>query len=329
MSNGRRRRTFVSCRALRSGSEQWRDAVRLNGHVRGGLGRSRGLAGHEIGHTGIGFQATQQLHAGIQEVIDLSLVIASLALALGEDHIVDRIRIEIGQRPYIVFGHAVNAQCGRRLVHNLVDQTIHLLLIIRRLLGRSGLEAFALVTLRMVLDFVIQLLGLRLPRHTPMLCYLPCGLLIDHGTFQTSKRGVNLCDHIAVLAQIKGHVLNVMLGEIHALAVIQSMGALQESVHLSGVIPPLALARTCDARLAVPFTKFLRHRLFDLLLDINTLPQLYVTIETHLTKKTEIHDSVAVLPVSFCTHLTEISEPLPRTVREHRHSPYPWNEGIA
>ena len=93
----------------------------------------------------------------------------------------------------------------------------------------------------MVLDFVIQLLGLRLPRHTPVLCDLPCGLLIDHGTFQTSKRGVNLCDHIAVLAQIKGHVLNVMLGEIHALAVIQSMGALQESVHLSGVIPPLAL----------------------------------------------------------------------------------------
>ena len=120
-----------------------------------------------------------------------------------------------------------------------------------------------------------------------------------------------------------------MLGEIHALAVIQSMGALQESVHLSGVIPPLALARTCDARLAVPFTKFLRHRLFDLLLDINTLPQLYVTIETHLTKKTEIHDFVAVLPVSFCTHLIEISEPLPKTVREYHHSLYPWNEGIA
>ncbi len=119
----------------------------LNGHVRGGLGRSRRLAGHEIGHTGIGFQATQQLYAGVQEVIDLSLVIAFLALALGEDHIVDRIRIEIGQRPYIVFGNAVNAQCGRRLVHNLVDQTIHLLLIVRRLLGRSGLEAFALVTL--------------------------------------------------------------------------------------------------------------------------------------------------------------------------------------
>ena len=136
-------------------------------------------------------------------------------------------------------------------------------------------------------------------------------------------------EHIAVLAQIKGHVLNVMLGEIHALAVIQSMGALQESVHLSGVIPPLALARTCDARLAVPFTKFLRHRLFDLLLDINTLPQLYVTIETHLTKKTEIHDFVAVLPVSFCTHLIEISEPLPKTVREYHHSLYPWNEGIA
>ena len=154
----------------------------MNGHVRGGLGRSRRLAGHEIGHTGIGFQATQQLYAGVQEVIDLSLVIAFLALALGEDHIVDRIRIEIGQRPYIVFGNAVNAQCGRRLVHNLVDQTIHLLLIVRRLLGRSGLEAFTLVTLRMVLDFVIQLLGLRLPRHTPMLCDLPCGLLIDHGS---------------------------------------------------------------------------------------------------------------------------------------------------
>ena len=82
----------------------------LDGHVRGGLGRSRRLAGHEIGHTGIGFQATQQLYAGVQEVIDLSLVIAFLALALGEDHIVDRIRIEIGQRPYIVFGNAVNAQ---------------------------------------------------------------------------------------------------------------------------------------------------------------------------------------------------------------------------
>ena len=104
----------------------------MNGHVRGGLSRSRRLAGHEIGHTCIGFQATQQLHAGVQEVIDLSLVIAFLALALGEDHIVDRIRIEIGQRPYIVFGNAVNAQCGRRLVHNLVDQTIHLLLIVRR-----------------------------------------------------------------------------------------------------------------------------------------------------------------------------------------------------
>lgn len=45
--------------------------------------------GHEIGHTCIGFQATQQLHAGVQEVIDLSLVIAFLALALGEDHIVE------------------------------------------------------------------------------------------------------------------------------------------------------------------------------------------------------------------------------------------------
>ncbi|EEI80674.1 hypothetical protein HMPREF0175_1255 [Bifidobacterium longum subsp. longum ATCC 55813] len=53
-----------------------------------------------------------------------------------------------------------------------------------------------------------------------------------------------------------------------------------------------------------------------------------MTIETHLTKKIEIHDFVAVLPVSFCTHLIEISEPLPKTVREYRHSLYPWNEGI-
>lgn len=104
---------------------------------------------------------------------------------------------------------------------------------------------------------------------------------------------------------------------------------LQESIHPSGVIPLPAFTRVCGARLAISFMKFLRHRLFDLPLDIDTLPQLYATIETHLIKKTEIHDFVTVLPVFFYTYLIETSEPLPKTAREYHHSLYPWNRGIA
>ena len=116
-----RRRSLERSRSWRSGQEPWARRTRNRPHV------------HRI-------PSDSATARSVQEVIDLSLVIAFLALALGEDHIVDRIRIEIGQRPYIVFGHAVNAQCGRRLVHNLVDQTIHLLLIVRRLLGAPDLK---------------------------------------------------------------------------------------------------------------------------------------------------------------------------------------------
>ena len=92
-----------------------------------------------------------------------------------------------------------------------------------------------------------------------MLGNLPSRLLIHHGAFQTGQRRVHLGDHISAFDQFKGNVLNVMLGELCAFALIQHMRAFKESIHLFRIVSPLPLCGACDPRCAPLGFRFLCH----------------------------------------------------------------------
>ena len=64
---------------------------------------------------------------------------------------------------------------------------------------------------------------------------------VHHGALQTSKGRVHLGDHIAAFDQIERNILNIMLGELRSLTFVQHVRTLKKSVHLFGIIPPLAL----------------------------------------------------------------------------------------
>ena len=111
----------------------------------------------------------------------------------------------------------------------------------------------------MRVELLEQVLGLRLPCHTAMLGDFPRGLLVDHGTFQTGKRGIHLGDHIAALDQLKGDVLNIMLGELRALTFIQHVRTFKESIHLFRIVAPLSLRGMSDSRCVLLGFRFLCH----------------------------------------------------------------------
>ena len=91
-------------------------------------------------------------------------------------------------------------------------------------------------------DLTVQLLGLGFPRHASMLRDLPRGLLVDHRTLQACQRGVDLGDGVPALAHVEGHVLDVLLRQLHAFTVVQLVRVLKKLVDLGHVIAPFALA---------------------------------------------------------------------------------------
>ena len=233
--------------------------------------RSRGCLGHRaallhgggvmdvIRHAGIGLDAAQQPHAGVQVVVHLAFVIAALALALGEDHIGHAGGVHIHQVLHIVGGHPVHAEFHGGLVDDLIHQTVDLLAIVGRSLGVTRAETLARRAVGVSGQAAVQILGLGLPHHTPVACDLPGGLLIHHGAFEPAQRGVHLADDVAALAQVERHVLDVLLRQLGVFAVIQRVGTFEELIHLFGVIPPFALARPGDARSVPAGFRLLRH----------------------------------------------------------------------
>ncbi len=213
----------------------------------------------EIGDAVVGFKARQQLHARGQIVVDLALVVPALALALREDHVGDGTGVQVGELLRVIIAHLGDVEGIGSLHQTLVDDAVHLLAVIAGLLGLARLEPLAFLALRMVVQFTEQGLGLPLPRHTAMLGDLPCGLLVHHGAFQTGQGGIDLGDHIAALDEIERDLLNIVLGELDALTLIQLVRALEESIHLDGIISPLALRSVRDSRCVLIGLRFLPH----------------------------------------------------------------------
>ena len=182
--------------------------------------RAFGGLAHEVGHTRIGFESGQQLHAFVQVIIHLTLVIAALALALGEDHIRHGLGVQIDELLGIVFRHFLHAEFASGLRQALIDDAIHLLAVIARVFAFSRLETFAVLTFGVSVKLTEQGFGLCLPRHASMLRNLPCGLLIYHGTLQPGKGRVYLSDHVTALDQIERNILNIMLGELRSLTFV-------------------------------------------------------------------------------------------------------------
>ena len=102
------------------------------------------VGGDTVGDTTIGFDTAQQLHAGVQEIIDLTLVIPLLALALGEHGIGNRLRGDLVESLHILFGDAVDAQLRRALVHDPIGELIDLLAVIGRHMRLAGAEPLAI-----------------------------------------------------------------------------------------------------------------------------------------------------------------------------------------
>ena len=182
--------------------------------------RAFGGLTYEVGHTSIGFESGQQLHAFVQVIIHLTLVIATLALALGEDHIRHGLGVQIDELLGIVSRHFLHAELASGLRQALIDDAIHLLTVIARVLAFSWLETFAVFTFGVGIKLTEQGFGLCLPRHAAMLRDLPCGLLVYHSTLQPSKGRVHLGNHIAALDQIERNILNIMLGELRSLTFV-------------------------------------------------------------------------------------------------------------
>ncbi len=200
------------------------------------------LAGCDtVGNAGVGFDAAQQLHAGIQEVVDLTLVIPALALALGEHGIGHRFGGDFVVSLDVFLGDAVDAEFRGALVDDLIGQLVDLLAVVGRHVRLAGAETLADGTSDMTGDVMVQILGLRLPGDATMLGDLACGLLVDHGTLQTGQRGVDLRDDITAAGQIEGDVLNIALRQLHTILVVQRVRMFQKLIHLIGIITPLAL----------------------------------------------------------------------------------------
>ena len=197
---------------------------------------------HIIRDTGIGFNAAEQLNARVDVIIHLSLVIPTLAAALGENHVRDTLGVQIDVFLGLITIGTVNAKLCGGFVDNLVDQTIHLLAVIGRLLAFPRSETFTLRPLRMRGDLAVQIFCLGFPCHTTMLGDFPRRLLVHNRTLKPRQRGVHLGDRIAALAHFEGYVLNVLLRQLHAFAVIQLVRTLKKLVDLGHVIAPLALA---------------------------------------------------------------------------------------
>ena len=193
------------------------------------------------------FNAAQQLHARVEEVVDLALVIALLALALREHGVGHVIGGDLVKIAHILAGHAVQSKLGGGLVHNLVGQAIHLLAVVGGGARLAGAETLTLGAVKMLDHLAVQLLGLGLPSDTPMLGDLPRGLLVDHRTLKTGESGIDLCDLVAAAGQIEGDVLDIPLRQLRAVTVVQRVRALQKRVHLGGVVAPLALACPGDS----------------------------------------------------------------------------------
>ena len=88
---------------------------------------------------------------------------------------------------------------------------------------------------------MIQVFGLCLPRDAAMLGDLAGGLLVDHRTLQSRQCRVDLRNNVTSSGQVKRNVLDVALRQLHAIAVIQRVCVLQKLIHLTGIVPPLAL----------------------------------------------------------------------------------------
>ena len=211
------------------------------------------------------FEAAEQLHARVEVIIDLTLVIAVLALALCEHHVGDGTGIQIGELAHVLFAHAVHAKACGGLVHDLVDQSVDLLAVVRRPAIMSAREPLPRAAVGVLTYLTVQLFGLGLPRHTTVLGNLPRRLLVDHGLLQPGQRRINLGDVIPALAQIEGHVLDVLLREMGILALVERMCTIQESVHLIGIVSPFALPNASDPRCAFICPVLMRHWCIDLL----------------------------------------------------------------
>ena len=143
-----------------------------------------------IRHAGIGLDAAQQPHAGVQVVVHLAFVIAALALALGEDHIGHAGGVHIHQVLHIVGCHPVHAQFRGGLVDDLIHQTVDLLAIVGRSLGVTRAGNAGAPRGRRERPGCGTDPRSGLPHHTPVACDLPGGLLIHHGAFEPAQRGV-------------------------------------------------------------------------------------------------------------------------------------------
>ena len=228
----------------------------------GRCGRGHRLFGgfaDEIRDARIRFESGQQLRAGGQIVIHLTFVVSPLAFALSEDHVAQGLGIRVGDRLGVRFTDFLDTQLAGGFRQALVDHAVDLLAVVARILALARLEPLAVLAFGMRVELLEQVLGLRLPCHTAMLGDFPRGLLVDHGTFQTGKRGIHLGDHIAALDQFEGDVLNIMLGELRALTFIQHVRTFKESIHLFHIVAPLSLRGMSDSRCVLLGFRFLCH----------------------------------------------------------------------
>ena len=228
----------------------------------GRCGRGHRLFGgftDEIRDARIRFESGQQLRAGGQIVIHLTFVVSPLAFALSEDHVAQGLGIRVGDRLGVRFTDFLNTQLAGGFRQALVDHAVDLLAVVARIFALARLEPLAMLAFGMRVELLEQVLGLRLPCHTAMLGDFPRGLLVDHGTFQTGKRGIHLGDHIAALDQFEGDVLNIMLGELRALTFIQHVRTFKESIHLFRIVAPLSLRGMSDSRCVLLGFRFLCH----------------------------------------------------------------------
>lgn len=197
-----------------------------------------------IGDALVRFEAGEQVHACIEVVVHLALVIPVLAFALREAHIFHILR----RKRWVSFralpaGRACAdaLEFGFGLREHAVDEPVDLLAVVRRRLRLRRREPLALGALRVPVEFLELGFGLRLPRHTPELGDVVLGLLVGHGLFKAFECGVHLWDGIATLDDVERGVLNVAAVQLNAIGLIQRVRLLQESVDLMDVIPLLRL----------------------------------------------------------------------------------------
>ena len=186
----------------------------------------------------------QEFHGLGKEVVHLALVIAVLALALGENHVGDTVRGDVDGLLAIGTLGIPQMQVVGNAVQNLEDQTIHLLAVVGGLAGKAPVEDVATVPVRMPLQGPVLTYHPRAPGLHAGLVDLPGNTPVGDGAFQTGQGGIHLGDGVPALAQLKGGVGDLVLRQARILALIESVGPVQELIDLNSVIAELTLPHT-------------------------------------------------------------------------------------